>query len=39
MSIADYYQAGYLNKNQARQAQMALQYIWSALPENAKALL
>lgn len=39
MSIADYYQAGYLNKNQARQAQQALQYIWSALPENAKALL
>lgn len=39
MSIADYYQAGYLTEDQAQQAQLALQYIWSALPQNAKSLL
>ena len=39
MSIADYYQAGYMTEDQAQQAQLALQYIWSALPANAKSLL
>ena len=39
MSVADYYQAGYLTEEQAQQAQLALQYIWSALPQNAKSLL
>ena len=39
MSVADYYQAGYLTEDQAQQAQLALQYVWSALPTNAKALL
>ena len=39
MSVADYYQAGYLTEDQATQAQLALNYIWSALPNNAKALL
>ena len=39
MSVADYYQAGYLTEDQAEQAQLALQYIWSALPTNAKSLL
>ena len=39
MSIADYYQAGYLTEDQAQQAQLALQYLWSALPTNAKSLL
>ena len=39
MSVADYYQAGYLTEDQAQQAQLALQYIWSALPQNAKSLL
>lgn len=39
MSVADYYQSGYLTEDQAEQAQLALQYIWSALPTNAKSLL
>lgn len=39
MSVADYYQAGYLTEDQATQAQIALQYIWGALPANAKSLL
>ena len=39
MSVADYYQAGYLTEDQAQQAQLALNYIWSALPANAKSLL
>ena len=39
MSIADYYQAGYLSEDQAQQAELALQYIYSALPVNARALL
>ena len=39
MSVADYYQAGYLTEDQANQAQLALQYIWSALPANAQSLL
>jgi hypothetical protein len=39
MSVADYYQAGYLTEDQATQAQLALNYIWSALPNNAKSLL
>ena len=39
MSIADYYQAGYMTEDQAQQAKLALQYIWSALPQNAKSLL
>ena len=39
MSVADYYQAGYLTEDQASQAQMALQYIWAALPANAKSML
>ena len=39
MSIADYYQAGYLTEDQAQQAQLALQYLWNALPANAKSLL
>ena len=39
MSIADYYQAGYLTEDQAQQAEIALQYIFRALPENAKSLL
>ena len=39
MSVADYYQAGYLTEEQANQAQLALQYIWSALPANAQSLL
>lgn len=39
MSVADYYQAGYLTEDQANQAELALQYIWSALPANARSLL
>ena len=39
MSVADYYQAGYLTEDQANQAQLALNYIWNALPNNAKSLL
>lgn len=39
MSVADYYQAGYLTEDQAKQAEIALQYIFRALPNNAKALL
>ena len=39
MSVADYYHAGYLTEDQAEQAQLALQYIWSALPANAKSIL
>lgn len=39
MSVADYYQAGYLTEDQANQAQLALNYIWSALPTNAQSLL
>ena len=39
MSVADYYQTGYLTEDQANQAQLALNYIWSALPNNAKSLL
>ena len=39
MSVADYYQAGYLTEDQAQQAEIALQYIFRALPENAKSLL
>lgn len=39
MSVADYYQAGYLTEDQAKQAEIALQYIFRALPDNAKALL
>ena len=39
MSVADYYQAGYLTEDQAAQAELALNYIKSALPANAKSLL
>lgn len=39
MSVADYYQAGYLTEDQANQAELALNYIWSALPTNAKSML
>lgn len=39
MSVADYYQAGYLTEDQTAQAQLAINYIWEALPQNAKALL
>lgn len=39
MSVADYYQAGYLTEDQAKQAEIALQYIFKALPANAQALL
>lgn len=39
MSIADYYQAGYLTEDQAQQAQQAITYIWGSLSENAKSLL
>lgn len=39
MSVADYYQAGYLTEDQAQQAEIALQYIFRALPANAQALL
>ena len=39
MSVADYYHAGYLTEDQAEQAQLALQYIWNALPANAKSIL
>ena len=39
MSVADYYQAGYLTEDQANQAELALNYIWSALPSNAKSML
>ena len=39
MSVADYYQAGYLTEEQAQQAQFALNYIWGALPANAQSLL
>ena len=39
MSVADYYQAGYLTEDQTAQAQLAVNYIWEALPQNAKALL
>lgn len=39
MSIADYYHSGYLTEDQAQQAQLALNYIWNALPTNAKTLL
>lgn len=39
MSVADYYQAGYLTEDQATQAEIALQYIWRSLPANAQSLL
>lgn len=39
MSVADYYHAGYLTEEQAEQAELALQYIWKALPQNAKSIL
>lgn len=39
MSIADYYQAGYLTEEQANQAQLAINYIKQALPANAQSLL
>ena len=39
MSVADYYQAGYLTEDQAQQAEIALQYIFRSLPANAQALL
>ena len=39
MSVADYYQAGYLTEDQAAQAELALNYIKNALPANAKSLL
>lgn len=39
MSVADYYHTGYLTEDQANQAQLALNYIYSALPANARALL
>lgn len=39
MSVADYYQAGYLTEDQAQQANLALQYIMNTLPANARALL
>lgn len=39
MSIEDFYQAGFLTEDQASQAKYALQYIWNALPNNAKSLL
>ena len=39
MSVKDFYQAGFLTEDQASQAQYALQYIWNALPNNAKSLL
>lgn len=39
MSVADYYQAGYLTEDQANQAELALHYLWSSLPVNARSLL
>lgn len=39
MSVADYYQAGYLTEDQAQQAEIALQYIFRSLPANAQSLL
>lgn len=39
MSVADYYQAGYLTEDQAVQAELALNYIKNALPANARSLL
>ena len=39
MSVADYYQAGYLTEEQANQAQLAIEYIKKALPANAQSLL
>lgn len=39
MSVADYYQAGYLTEDQANQAELALHYLWSSLPANARSLL
>ena len=39
MSVTDYYQAGYLTEDQANQAELALHYLWSSLPTNARSLL
>ena len=39
MSVADYYQAGYLTEDQATQADLALNYIFNALPANAQAMI
>lgn len=39
MSVADYYQAGYLTEDQATQAQLAIEYIKNALPANMQSLL
>lgn len=39
ISVADYYQAGYLTEDQANQAELALHYLWSSLPANARSLL
>lgn len=39
MSVADYYQAGYLTEDQADQAQLALTYISNTLPTNMRTLL
>lgn len=39
LSIADLYEASVFNENQAKQAQMALSYLYQTLPTNMKALL
>ena len=39
MSVADYYQAGYLTEDQATQAQLAIEYIKNSLPANMQSLL
>lgn len=39
LSISDLYEANVFNENQAKQAQMALSYLYQTLPTNMKALL
>lgn len=39
MSVADYYQAGYLTESQAESAMLAIDYLMNTLPANAQALL
>ena len=39
LSISDLYEASVFNENQAKQAQMALSYLYQTLPTNMKALL
>jgi hypothetical protein len=39
MTIDGLYKQGYLNENQKEQTASALEYLWTALPENAKVFL